>query len=70
VEINFDEAKVWVANPNGNGTRFCKQTERAFAKFVFNKDFFTDPELKARFEKAIKHLIVLCGGNGDEKEPF
>jgi hypothetical protein len=71
VEIDFDDSKVWVVNPDSeNTTRFCKQTDRAYAKFVFNSAFFTDPELKTRFEKALKHLVVLCGGNGSDAEPF
>jgi hypothetical protein len=71
MEIDFDDCKVWVVNPDyRNGTKFCKQAERGYAKFIFNKDFFADPDLKSRFEKAIKHLIVLCGGNGNEKEAF
>jgi len=71
IEIDFDDSKVWVVNPDSeNTTRFCKQTDRAYAKFVFNAAFFTDPELKTRFEKALKHLVVLCGGNGNEAEPF
>ncbi len=42
----------------------------AYASIFFNKAFFQDPTLKQRFEKAMKHLIVLYGGDGSEREAF